>query len=372
MVSILKLHVLKKAVSYRIKKAILFGPTAGKGKVHGSVSFSKLLKVSLWRRRIEVGKFFKKVKKDDLEGLYLFSLSRSGSHLFAAQLHYHPRIFVFAEQLFNKTDNRQPYSGLPNKLHPVDFLFGSCFRENGIQLKDPKKLSTVGFMYNKYREDTLGNCITASDGVSKPKFVFYLRNPFRTAISRFLFAKKSKRQGKKWDLDKTNFILFMQSFAELVKKSIETKNNNEKAAFVIFHEIFCLNSQEICREVFKFLKFNDREIEFDPNPKLFFNKCFWSNGQLVERNKKLVCEKTGQEVYGAGGNFNPIMPPNLERTMNAEVRSFITPELLDESYRILPERAVDFFLNDGVQSYNSLSNNKLFNFIFEEWISQSG
>lgn len=87
------------------------------------------------------------------------------------------------------------------------------------------------------------------------------------------------------------------------------------------------------------------------DPAGFFRRCYRSGTAPEQRDGKLWCPLSGRPVYGKGGEYNPMPPISLSRTISAPVREWVTAERLGILRKTFGEELVEFWMNDDSYSY---------------------
>ena len=323
-------------------------------------------------RRIEIkrgNQYYRGINKDDLSAIHLFSTSRSGSHLSGARFHYIENCFVFRENHFDALSGRDPFVHHPVALNMSDFLFHSCFREDGLQSKSGVKLTHVVYMHNMpLNERVTGPLFEDADlrpptepsGFNNTYYVFHFRNPFQVAVSRQNYYEKNNKKSH-WQMNDGVFRALLKQEENRLEYSLSWQFAYPNNVKVVFHELLCQAPDIHFPNLFSFCKIDQKIMSERTDPTSFFARCFdhEETPLLDDSTGYLINPTTGNKIMGAGGQFNPLAIISLGRAHKNDVLSWMTDERIKIALQILPAKAVDFWLNSTPDTYNDLTREQL-------------
>lgn len=323
-------------------------------------------------RRVEMKRgidYCNGINKNDLSAIHLFSTSRSGSHLCGAQFHYLESCFVFRENHFDALPGHIPFLHHPASLNMRDFLFHSCFKEDGLQSKSGVKLTHVVYMHNMPLDERVTGPLFEDENLRSPTepsgfkntyYIFHFRNPFQVAMSRQSYYEKNNKKDH-WEMNDDVFRALLVQEEKRLEYSLRLQSEYPNNARIVFNELLCFAPDIHCQNLFSFCKIDQNIINERTDPSSFFVRCFDHEEAplLDDSSGYLINPVTGNMIIGVGGGFNPITKISLCRTHNNDVLSWMTDERIKIALQVLPAKAVEFWLNSTPDTYKDLTHEQL-------------
>jgi len=300
------------------------------------------------------------VDKNSLRRVWVMSYSCSGTHNFYTHFHYMPGAFALGENLFTERVNDPfQFRFTPTQLRPAHWLYGSAFKEQGLQEKDGSRLSHILLLSNhylKYEKPVEISALKDRDAI-----IFYQRNFLRVLFSQ-------NRDGYKFN--KPHFVMTDKHFAKAVashRKRIDEMvrlvEKHPNSVYFCSHEKFCATPADVIAGLSDNVGLNKKNIDGWDAPEEFFTRCYRSGASPVIRDGALWCEARNKPIYGKGGRYNPLPAISLQRTISAPIREWYAGARLDLIRKNFGSELVDFWLNDDEFDYASSSNEELFSLL---------
>lgn len=300
--------------------------------------------------------FDKKVDSTNLRRIWILSYSCSGTHSFYTHFHYMPVAFSMGENTFiDKEKDPHQLQFQADRIKAPHWLFGSAFNQQGLQMKNGARLSHLFLLSNHYLKFPQPAQIDRL--ADKDRMIFYQRNFIRVLYSQDRDSRK---------FNKPHFTLSDQRFEEVVnrhRKRVDemvrlTDQHPEKASFC-FHEKFCAAPERVINEVCDFVEIKPEDCKGWNNPEDFFTCCYRNGLPAEKRDSTLYCPTSHQPILGKGGQYNPVPPISLERTISAPIREWLSSDrkkILEDTFGV---ELVDFWLNDDSFDYQNVTTKEL-------------
>lgn len=306
-------------------------------------------------------KYEREIDKNNIRRVFVFSYSRSGTHNFYARLHYLKNCFALYENIF-RNPPIDPYqlSITPESIRPLYYLIGSAFMEQGLQDKSGKDLRYLIFLNNYYLKFPQPIPIE-SLRLEQDYVIFYMRNFLRVLYSQ---DKSSAKYGKPhFIMNKENFENSVQSHRKKMEEMVTWIERNKKPSLFISHEIFCSSSQSTMKSVFDFLEISEKERHGWDKPEAFFKRCYRTGEKPEMRDGRLWCPHRQKYILGRGGEYNPLLPVTIGRTMADDIKGWLTKEKLDFLQQYFGQRLIEFWINDQDFDYQQVNSQDIYNII---------
>lgn len=261
---------------------------------------------------------WQEAQQTDLTNLGLigiFGLSRGGTNLIGAQLHYQLEFFAVSER----------EKSLESINTPRMFLVRSIFGHNGLQRKKLAELQYV--IFNKMNsQDPLWKEELLRKG--KRKYIYYLRNPLRTIISMHNYGEKNSRD--EWKFSAFFFETVIDNLINLLKHHQKAKKNAPDKVKLVLHEQFCQYPEKTLEDIVGFIDQTiTPKIPISRSDKLkFFSKMYCCNKSPILKDNVLTCPNCQREIRGHG-LYNPMNEILFERTIASNLEVFFSVENLN-------------------------------------------
>lgn len=296
------------------------------------------------------------IRRDAVRRVFVVSYSRSGTHNFYTHLHYLPCVFAFGENIFCDMQNDPYQLGWDwARIRPPHFQYGSAFLRQGLQDKSGDRLTHVLLLSNHYLKSPVP--LDASRLSDRDRLFFYQRNFVRTLCSQ----DKAGRSH-----DKPHFVMTDDHFARAVAnhrrkldEMLGLAAEHPGRVRFLFHEIFCARPEEVLREACRFAEIEAPAGGEWMDPIRFFRRCYRSGEAPERRGDTLWCPAEDAPIYGKGGDYNPVPPVTLQRTLSDPIREWVPPSRLDLLRRTFGAPLADFWMNDDTFDYRHATGEQL-------------
>jgi hypothetical protein len=309
-----------------------------------------------WSEYRRASLFDRMIDKHSLRRVWVLSYSCSGTHNFCSRFHYMPGVFVFGENLFSdKVSDPFQFRFQIGQVRPAHWLFGSIFLQHGLQAKDGRAVTHLFLLSNhllRYKDEIDINAVTDQDHI-----VVYLRNFIRVLFSQ---DKDSRKYHKPhFAMTDAHFASAVVSHRRRIDEILHLTENHESKLTICFHERFCAVPHHVIHQLGDRIGLASSARNGWNQPEDFFVRCY-RNGMPPEfSDGELKCPMTKMPIYGKGGFYNPLPPVDLQRTIAAPIKEWLTKERQALLTRTFGNELVDFWLNDNVHDYAEMNDGEL-------------
>lgn len=259
-----------------------------------------------------------------------------------------PGVFVFGENLFgDKAADPLQFRFQVRQTRPAHWLFGSIFLQQGLQEKKGREVTHLFLLSNhflRYQDKIAIDAVSDRDHI-----IIYLRNFIRVLFSQ---DKDSRKYNKPhFAMTDAHFASAVANHRRRIDEILFLAEHHEDKLTICFHEQFCAAPQRILHRVCDRVGIVPSVRDGWDAPEQFFVRCY-RNGRPPERkNDVLQCPVTKKPIYGKGGFYNPLPPIDLQRTIAAPIREWLSSERRDLLTRTFGAELVDFWLHDDTFDY---------------------